>query len=317
MHNTDTLVDIYKLRDFKINGTIGGLGEKDKLSYLSLSFQIENAKKLGYSDEKICASVIKAIEPSNHLRTYFESKFDLKLSSVQDILRSHYKEKDSASTFTELGNSKQSSTETCIDYVLRIMCLRQKVFQLSTEEGCVYNEKLLTKHFHQSLFSGIKNQNIRAELRENIKTDSVIRDEDLLKLVSEAVLNETERNEKFTIKKSVNSVDSEIISDNCKIKEKKFSLPVQIEEMKVSHEREMMALRADINEIKSAIFGKSVNVDGQGENTVNISNNNSNRNKRSKRCQMCEKKNWWRCYHCFVCGASDHRMNVCPKNQKN
>ena len=80
LHNTDTLIDVYKLRDFKINGTIGGLGEKDKLSYLSLSFQIENAKKLGYSDEKICAAIIRAIAPSNHLRTYFESKFDLKLS---------------------------------------------------------------------------------------------------------------------------------------------------------------------------------------------------------------------------------------------
>ena len=99
----ETLVDMYKLKDLKISGIIGGIGEKDKLSYLSLSYQIENAKKVGYSEEKICGAVIKAIAPNNHLRTYFESRPSLKLSSLQEILRSHFKEKDSAATFSELG----------------------------------------------------------------------------------------------------------------------------------------------------------------------------------------------------------------------
>ena len=88
------------------------------------------------------------------------------------------------------------------------MCLRQKVLQLSIEEGCAYNEKLLTKCFHQSMFSGIKNQNIRAELRENVPIGSRIEDEILIKMVSDAVLNETERGEKFSIKSSVKSIES-------------------------------------------------------------------------------------------------------------
>ena len=133
--NTNTIFDIQKLKDFKISGTIGGGGDKDKLSYTSLSFQIQNAKKLGYSDENICGAVIKAISASNYLRTYFESKPNLLLSSVLDVLRSHFKEKDSASTFTDLSNAVQLSTETCIDFVIRLMCLRQKVHDLSCEEG--------------------------------------------------------------------------------------------------------------------------------------------------------------------------------------
>ena len=62
-----TIFDIQKLKDLKISGTIGGGGDKDKLSYTSLSFQIQNAKKVGYSDENICGAVIRAISASNYL----------------------------------------------------------------------------------------------------------------------------------------------------------------------------------------------------------------------------------------------------------
>ena len=159
-HKSASALDIYSLKDLKISGTIGGVSEKDKLSWLSLSYQIENAKKLGYSEEKICGAIIKAIAPTNHLRTYIESRPDLHLSSVQDILSSHFKEKDSAATFTELSSTKQLDTETCLDFVLRILCLRHKVLQLSIEEGCPYEKKVLTKRFHQTLFSGLRNINI-------------------------------------------------------------------------------------------------------------------------------------------------------------
>ena len=309
---TETLVDVYKLKDFKISGIIGGPGEKDRLSYLSLSYQIENGKKLGYSDEKICGAVIRAVALSSHLRTYFESRPDLKLSSVQDILRSHFKEKDSACTFTELCNSKQYSTESCLDFVLRIMCLRQKVFQLSTEEGCAYNSRLLSKRFHQTLFSGLKNQNIRTELREHVKMDSIIADEELIKLLSEAVLNESERTEKFSVKKCVNVVETEIETKGNK--DKKNTLPLQIEEMRSFHEREMSVLRADIRELKTVILGIP-DSDRCQSGEIKRDNYTAPRYKNRKRCPTCEKKNWWRCFHCFSCGASNHRWNECPNRE--
>ena len=89
------LIDIRKMKELKINGKIGGMGEKDKLSYISLSYQISNAKKLGYSEEMICSSVIRAITPGSHLRTYLESKQSLTLSSLIEVMRSHFREKDS------------------------------------------------------------------------------------------------------------------------------------------------------------------------------------------------------------------------------
>ena len=42
---SQTKMDVMKLKDFKISGSIGNVGEKDKLSYTSLVYQIENAKK--------------------------------------------------------------------------------------------------------------------------------------------------------------------------------------------------------------------------------------------------------------------------------
>jgi hypothetical protein len=59
-------IDVLRLKDFKISGMIGGIGEKDQLSYSSLLYQMLNGKKLVYSDEIICAAVIRAISPSNN-----------------------------------------------------------------------------------------------------------------------------------------------------------------------------------------------------------------------------------------------------------
>ena len=46
--------ELLKLKDFKISGMIGGVGEKDRLSYSSLCYQIAHARKSGFSDESVC-----------------------------------------------------------------------------------------------------------------------------------------------------------------------------------------------------------------------------------------------------------------------
>ena len=58
-----------------------------------LSFQISNAKKLGCPEELICSSVINAITPGSHLRTYLESKQTLTLTSLIEVMRSHFRGK--------------------------------------------------------------------------------------------------------------------------------------------------------------------------------------------------------------------------------
>ena len=89
---------LLKLKDFKISGSIGSSGEKDKLSYTSLAYQIQNGSKADYNDKEICPVVIKYIAPENHLRSYRDSKTSLNLLSLIQIMRSHFSEKDSPST---------------------------------------------------------------------------------------------------------------------------------------------------------------------------------------------------------------------------
>ena len=160
------LFDVQKLKDFKISGTIGGPEKKDSLSFSSLSYQISNGLKQGYSEELVCAAVLKAISPGNNLRTYLESKKNLNVTSLLEVMRSHFHEKDSSSIFTELSNAVQEINESCLDFVIRTMCLRQKIFVLGVEEGCPYEETLIQKRFLHTIETGLRNNNIRAELRD-------------------------------------------------------------------------------------------------------------------------------------------------------
>ena len=170
----NSVLDIGRMKELKING-IGGMG---------------------YSEEMICSSVIKAITPGSYLRTtYLESKHLLTLSSLIEVMRSHFREKDSTSIFSELSNVVQAANESCLDFIIRAMCLREKVISLSVEEGCAYDSHLENQRFSHTILTGLRNNNIRNELRIFLKNKHFA-DEELLKVVTEAVANETEHSEK-------------------------------------------------------------------------------------------------------------------------
>ena len=193
-------IDVVKFKEFKISGTIAGKGD-NKMSYTSLSYQIEEGKRQGFSDSMICTAVVRAISPGNNLHTYLESKKIVSLYSLIEILQSHFKEKDSSAMYTELGNAVQHTSETCLDFVIRILCLREKVLSLSIEEKCPYDSERLNKTFFHTMFTGMRNLNICNDLHDKCRNDYNIEDELLMKFVAEAVANEAERNEKFVTAK--------------------------------------------------------------------------------------------------------------------
>ena len=82
-----------KLREFKISGSIGSPGQKDKLTFGSLAYQIHNGIKQGYIVHEIINAVIRAISPGNYLRSYLEGREDINLQQFLKVLRSHFKEK--------------------------------------------------------------------------------------------------------------------------------------------------------------------------------------------------------------------------------
>ena len=63
-------------RDFRIVGQVGELGQKDKLSYVSLIRQIEAGIDKGYMEKEVIQAVINSISPGLSIRSYFEGSHD-------------------------------------------------------------------------------------------------------------------------------------------------------------------------------------------------------------------------------------------------
>lgn len=118
-------------KDFKISGQIGEANQKDKLNFTSLEHQIENGLKKGYTDAEIVEAVIRAVSPGVKLRSYLEGKTDLTLATLRHILRAHYAEKDATDLYQQLTKAVQSPSETALDFVVRVLDLRQRVLNAS------------------------------------------------------------------------------------------------------------------------------------------------------------------------------------------
>lgn len=89
-------------RDLKIAGQIGESNQKDTLTYTSLERQIQRALKKGYDEGEVVEAVIQAIAPGTKLKSYVESRVDLTLQALRQVLRTHYIEKDATELYHSL-----------------------------------------------------------------------------------------------------------------------------------------------------------------------------------------------------------------------
>ena len=128
-----------KFQEHKINGEIGTSGKKDKLIFSSLIFQITNGLKKAYSEHEICDVIINSIAPDLALRTYLGEKHNLNLKTLSRLSRSHFKEPNTTSLFTELSNSKQLPSESAQGFVVRLMSIQRKILFISKEDNCGYS----------------------------------------------------------------------------------------------------------------------------------------------------------------------------------
>ena len=64
----------------------------------------------------------------------------MKITSLDKILQSHFKEPNSTTLFTALSNSIQAATESAQEYVMRLMPLRQKTLVVTNEKNCSCSE---------------------------------------------------------------------------------------------------------------------------------------------------------------------------------
>ncbi len=320
----------HKFQKFKLDGKIGEPGEKDCLSYSSVSFQIRQGITQKYTISEFAYGIITAIKGGNPLRELFEMSETSSIEDILSILRSHYNEKDPSETFQELRRCGQNPGENAHAFVARAITLRKKVHILSQEEGKSFDAELLKSTFFQSIYTGIKQNNIRMELQSLLQTQTGS-DRDLLSAVARASANEKERVDKSKNKVEINKVSADSDSDvdsspqtnKSKKRERKMEAAINNLTAKVES---LSTVTNEIAQLKQQIANPpppmqqpavgeagAANVGNNGDQLLPQRRFQFRRPQRPIfRCEACNLANSPWCAHCFKCGSEEHKRAACP-----
>ena len=236
-----------------------------------------------------------------------EGRPGLTYANLSKILRAHFHEKDATSLFTLLGTAKQNSSESAQEFVMRLMTLRQKILFVSREDPIPYDKPLVQRRFQQAVYTGLKNDNIRIQLRDLLKTNNTS-DEDILERLTLAVTDESEHREKFQLNKkpSVSSVNvAAATNDQGKELRKPNPILDQISELRA--EIKQLSVQQHANK-KDGTQNASVRANNQ---SINSRSKNHSPNPQIRKCKQCQKNNEPWCDHCYSCGASNHFYAGC------
>jgi hypothetical protein len=320
-------VDLVKAlkRDFKIIGVIGGDKQKDSLSFVSLSRQIETGIKSGYKESVIVEAVIRAVSPNLKLRSYLEMINDMSLVRLKQILRAHFKEKSGTEMYQELTSLCQGPKESAQDFLIRAMNLRQQVIFASQADDSVvkYETSLVQSLFLHVVETGMQQESIRAKVRPLLEKPGVT-DEELMERVNVAVSAETERQNKMAgVKKGaqVNQVvtnqepgwASQNSSEDPANKKKSTKSKKKLtDEDKDKLTATLESVQTDLASLKEA-FNRSQQSQGGADNGPS----GSRQKQRKVQCDSCKQSGEQVCDHCFKCGSSEHFARGCKKSQGN
>ena len=130
---------------------------------------------------------------------------DLPKDDFMKLLRSHFKEKDSASVLQLLLNFFQEPGQDAHEFCCLAMSLRDRVEALSEEEGNPEDADVLNKRLYHTIYTCLKQNSIRMELQGEIKAAN-LSDVDFLEKVAIAEANETERLGKVKVKAEIQAL---------------------------------------------------------------------------------------------------------------
>lgn len=284
-------------REFKISGQIGEPGQTDKLTFVSLTHQVESGLKRGYKEQEIVDAVVRVISPHSSLRSYVETLRDLKLSKLRKILRVHYREKNASELYHELATIFQDVKESPQQFLLRALEIRNKTLFASQEADCElkYETSLIQKTFLKSFETGLREDILVTNLRPNLRSADLT-DEFLMKTVNEIASQQAERKTKLGQK-------------NAKICATVTSEPKQSELAGND------LILAAIKEIKSDLSNLTSRVDSELKSHSKSQSQRKGKLGRGWGCEACkEKGRASSCKHCFICGGSNHFARECTTN---
>ena len=246
-----------RMRELKLSGTIVGPTTSAKnMTYSSLLFEVNSARKSRCPDSVIISGIIKAVHPENDAREYLVDSPNLSLDEVLQFIKNHCKQtEESGALYTSFQTARQQKNQKAIGFVTGLALLRKKVMNLSIEKGTPHDENMLRKQFFHIMFTGLRSESLRSELREKVRGDWTISDNKLLDMVREVSANEVERLEKFGELEEESS-DSEVAVNavSCKskdVKKKKENPFERLEGLLVKQDNAISELRAQVLELQS------------------------------------------------------------------
>ena len=130
-------------KEFRVKGSIAEASQKEKLTYVSLMHQINEAKAAGHDQDEILNGVIT-------FRNVLEATTDLNLDRLLSFLEAHFEEKSTTDLRSKLTSMVQSPEESSYSFVLRCIELRQNILIASTKSDIKFDKPLLDKVFSLS-----------------------------------------------------------------------------------------------------------------------------------------------------------------------
>ena len=147
-----------------------------------------------------------------------------------------------------MSNVVQSSTESPHNFIVLSLSIREKVLILAKEEDCPLDKGLLQRCFLHAILTGLRNNNIRNDLRLTLENNK-ISDKNLLQIVFEAAVNDSEHHEKLSKEKKATKVN--------KIDNVNNPFLNEIRAIKLEHSTELAAFRAEILQIEKAVNSRN------------------------------------------------------------
>ena len=157
---------------------------------------------------QICAAVIRCIDPNTALRNYFEELDDLTIGKMIPTLQSHFQEKNATALYHQLNNAVMTSEDTELSFCMDLMALRDKIFKTSKTQGGEYTKPLLQAQFQKALYTGIKNERVRQELKPYLssKRKKPVSDQELMAEITDICMLDLEHQAKVDPKSKQGSV---------------------------------------------------------------------------------------------------------------
>lgn len=327
-----TTPEVTLRKDFRIWGQIGEAGQKDKLSFTSLTNQIDSGLKKGYSETEIIEAVIKAVSPGLHLRDLLEVKRDLTLPTLRTILRGHYKVDSSADLLHQLMSISQDPKESAQCFLFRAIELREKLLWKSgdDDEGEQFSPDLIQRKFLRSLETGLLSEAVKFQLKPYLSNYQVT-DEVLIEKINEAASLELERQNKLrrntTVKTPrINEVHTEPQHNHTQPPlnsepDRKDEIRTKGGEVVATKKKQgqsmgmdsetaklIEGLKADVLEVKK-MFNETLEAT---KFRSSMDSRSSPTTRRARGCQMCREAQLGDlCRHCYRCGQEGHLSRGC------